>query len=1205
VLAAAAGLGLLALVFVLSRDGGRAAPALAPLEAEAPLAADPAGALPRAGEDARRAGGPDYASGQADGIPIPYGVRLRGPGQLAGRVLDRSTGARIAGARVDLLAVPPLGKQPLGRLMRLGGEDATAADGEPVAVTGSSADGAFVFEGVRPGRYFLQARGARHVPDAVALCDVLASGAGGPVDVWVRAGGRVVGEVLLPDGRPAASARVFLTPGLEDLLAAVRSGQIERLESECDELGRFALPGAPVSEHLVLTAADERFALAYERDVAVRAGEDTRVVLKTTLGGSIEGRVVSVAGAAEPGPGTPIPLAGAYLAVIPRGLRDLQFAAELLMHTYTQSRAEGRFLIERLPAGEFTLVAIAAGHVVSAGPAVRTVEGGLTTSDDFELPRGPVVSGRVVDASGAPVAGVRVSWELVQPTGFGDFLILGLSSLLEAAERIAGFGFPRTDAEGRFTAGAFPGDPPYAIEFKKAGHPPREVKWNPAEGPAELEVVLGGGGAVEGIVMDGTRSVPVPRFSVASPQRLEAREGAPAGDNPFAGALVFEDAGGRFSVPALEPGKATLVFEAPGYLAETVEDVAVTEGQTTRGVIVTLTPGARVRGSVTDTDGRPVVGAQVLAQPAEDSVEGGGSGRPRRRQPGFAGEMQGVPPGMLGYAGALGLLGTGVRATDAEGRFELDCVEPGRTVVVAAHRDFVTGGSAPVQVEQGGVAEVVLELSRGGGVYGRARDRFDRPVGGSIVVAMSSGDGRGGGGPASGMHQGSTNERGEYRIEHMAPGSYFLVLTRGDDALVPTSFFNTLNFDMVTVPAEEMVEFDILDSSVGACRVYGSVTAAGTPVRSGQIVALGFGSDSMLGVDVRMASVRSDGTYEFAGLAPGEYQFDMNDLRDAGGERVNGIRLTIDVPDLAEYRLDLAVPEGEIAGRVVDAVSGAPIAGARVMLDYLDREEPQGVFARMIGGEGRQMTSRTDEEGRFSYQHLQGGGYEIGVRPPSSGESGGWAPGEPLLVQLREGGREDGVVLRLRPELALTGQVVDESDAPVAEAFITAVPAAAGEGRQAPGAGWRGTSRSQEGGGFRIGSLAPGDYELVARKEGFARSARLEVKVTEEGSAPVRLVLRAGASVTVRVLGTNGQPVSGAVATLQSVDPRDRAADAFGDPSELFSGKGLSDAEGLIELGRFAEGEYVLEARRSVSRSTPRTVTIPASGPVEFVVRLE
>jgi hypothetical protein len=185
--------------------------------------------------------------------------------------------------------------------------------------------------------------------------------------------------------------------------------------------------------------------------------------------------------------------------------------------------------------------------------------------------------------------------------------------------------------------------------------------------------------------------------------------------------------------------------------------------------------------------------------------------------------------------------------------------------------------------------------------------------------------------------------------------------------------------------------------------------------------------------------------------------------------------------------------------------------------------------------------------------------------------------------------------------------VVDENDAPVAEAFITAVPAAAGDDKQVPatGAGWRGATRSQTDGSFRIGSLAAGDYELVARKDGFARSARLEVEVSESGSSPARLVLRAGASVKVRVLGTNGQPVSGAVATLQSVDPRDRAADAFGNPADFFSGKGMTDAEGLVDLGRYAGGEYVLEARRSVSRSKPRNVTIPESGPVELVVRLE
>src|SRR5437016_2332386 len=72
----------------------------------------------------------------------------------------------------------------------------------------------------------------------------------------------------------------------------------------------------------------------------------------------------------------------------------------------------------------------------------------------------------------------------------------------------------------------------------------------------------------------------------------------------------------------------------------------------------------------------------------------------------------------------------------------------------------------------------------------------------------------------AGLYQGHSDAQGRYAIAHVSPGGYFLVATRGDEDLNPMSFFGTLNFDLVTVPADETVSFDLVDSSAGACRVH-------------------------------------------------------------------------------------------------------------------------------------------------------------------------------------------------------------------------------------------------------------------------------------------------------------------------------------------------------------------------------------------------
>jgi hypothetical protein len=91
------------------------------------------------------------------------------------------------------------------------------------------------------------------------------------------------------------------------------------------------------------------------------------------------------------------------------------------------------------------------------------------------------------------------------------------------------------------------------------------------------------------------------------------------------------------------------------------------------------------------------------------------------------------------------------------------------------------------------------------------------------------------------------------------------------------------------------------------------------------------------------------------------------------------------------------------------------------------------------------------------------------------------------------------------------------------------------------------------------------------------------------------------------VLGTRGQPVSGAVARLSRV----RAGDEPADPADaervfegLFEGRGVTGAEGRLELGHLGPGEYLLEAQRGADCATQPVTLVPGSAPVEVSIRL-
>lgn len=1123
---------------------------------------------------------------QDDGFSVAPRVRLSGSGALRGRVLDRASGAPVEGAGVELLTLPPVGQEFFGRMLRMAKtSDAYASRTEAVAVAASESDGSFEFVGVRAGTYYIQARGAWSVPDNVVRAKVAAAGDGGPLDVYVRRGGRVIGRVVQPGGRPVAGAEVMLTLGPGNAIESLRSGDMCFAKARTDEQGGFVIAGVPPGEGYDLTAAGAGFALSHALDIRIVAGEDTLATIEARAGGGVAGRVVS-RGADGASAGA---IAGAHVAVVPRGLRDLQFAEELLLQSHVVTGPDGSFRIENVPPGEFDLVGVADGHVPAKGPRALVAEGAIARTEDFELPTGPRVSGRVLDSAGAPLEGVTVRWNSVDFRNFDfDF---SFAPLLATA--IEGFEYPKTDADGRFVAGAFAGEPPYRVEFYKSGFEDTNHRWDPAKEPEGFEVRMERGGAIEGIVIDAARKKPVTSFTIETSDRVEVQADAPGNMNPFSGGILVEHPQGKFRVDPVKCNeKVRLTFRAKGYVETSLDELTVKEGETRRGVIVELRPGGSVAGFVRDGEGRGVAGAQVFALPADKAARAEGGGRGRRGVP----QLEQLPPGFRDFAAQLGLLGDRAVTSAADGAFELVGLDAGSTVVLASHRDYVIGRSEPLNVVAGELARADVSLSQGGGVFGVARDRFARPVGGAIVLALSpanlSGEGSANGG---GIYQSRTDAAGNYRITRMVGGSYFLLLTRGDEALNPMSFLGTLNFDMVTVPQDQLVEYDIVDTSSGATRVYGTVSDDGRPVGRGNITAISFEAEGMLGVDLKIAQIQNEGRYEFAGLAPGEYQFNI----DSPGDGRPPVRVVADIPDTPEFRLDLRYPLGALEGRVVGGEQRTPLSGVEVTLRLAERAESGGWLGRALAQEAGVRRERTNEDGEFRIGSLGPGRYAIAVRAPAAKDDGArFASVTALEVEVDEDRVRSGLEIVLPAATELAGRAVDGAGNPVVGAQIFARRAGV-EG----GVPERATSGDD--GSFRFTSIAAGKYDLSATADGFADLERKDVETGSSGGKPLELVFEPGIEVRVKVIGANGQPASGATGRLVPkgrvavVDERD-VGRAF---NNIFSGKGVSDSKGMLGLGTYGAGEYVLEVQRGTERAS-EDVTLSGKGPVDLRVRL-
>jgi protocatechuate 3,4-dioxygenase beta subunit len=1198
-------LGLTAVLFLRRPEAPPAAelsvePSKAPLTEEA-AAAPLESTAALAGADGAR------GAGRSQGVPV--GVRLSGDGRLSGRVIDLESGMGVSGVRVDLLPVPPATANFFGRLLRMSSSmRSMAARVKPIAVAQSGAGGEFRFEGVRTGTWFVEARGPYHVPQSMVRARVLASGAGGPIEIGMFSGGRVLGTVYGPDQQPASRAQVMLVQGPGTVLSSMQSGDLRQLEGECDEQGRFVFEGIPPGLGYEITASGTSFTPSHALDISVRAGEDTRVDVRTRTGGSIKGVVFSGPGKseAENGAGERKPLAGAHLGAVPRGLRNLRCTEEILERTHCVTAEDGSFTMEHVPPGEVDIVGIAFGHLPAIGARVAIADEAVSLAPEIELARGPVFRGRVVDAQGNPLSGVEVSWNLVDWRNFQfDFSFAPMM-----AEAVKGFELPKTDAEGRFWAGPVAGDAPWRATFRKLGFVETEYRYDPAkDGPPEssdITVTLSSGAAIEGIVIDELEGEPIPSFSITTSDRADTEADAPGARNPFSGGTPFEDEAGRFRIDSLKPGKVRLSFSAPGYPETAIDAIEVAAGTVKKGVIVKLRPGGTLKGLVVDPDGKPVVGAQVVALPADGKLENSPATRMReetrrrgRRGPFGGGDPFGamgntVPPGMTGFLANMGLLGDRAVLSRRDGSFELPGVDPGAVRVQAFHRDWAWGQSADLEVAEGKTVEgVQVRMHSGGGIEGKVTNRFGQPLEGSIVVAFSPAAFAGNGvSNAGGLYQGTTDKAGNYAIKHVSAGSYFVVVTRGDEDLNPLSFFGTLNFDLVNVPEDQIVRYDLVDTAAGGCRILGQVVDQGQPVTRGLVTAVRFDGSNMLGVEFKAARVDSYGNFEFAGLAPGDYQLNL----DGAGPQV---RMELEVPDAPELEIVLELPRGGIEGVVLDEMTREPIAGAEVTLRDTDAPEGQGLLGSLISRDGNAQRTRSDDKGRYSFARLHSSDYELSARGPRGGEGKkSFAPSAPRRIEVDERSVERGIDIALAPALVLRGTVKDKQGNLVPEASITVLQ----EG--ARGVMERG--RADKDGRYEVTGLSPGKYRVSVSAKDHADTEKSGVELVRGKDTELDLVVEKGVLVRVRVVDASGRPVEGARAQLlgkdgqvASVSGAERALTGF------FTGEGASSGDGMLTLGRYLPGAYTLEAQKGFARAPGEKVTV-ASGrdEQEFEIRL-
>lgn len=607
---------------------------------------------------------------------------------------------------------------------------------------------------------------------------------------------------------------------------------------------------------------------------------------------------------------------------------------------------------------------------------------------------------------------------------------------------------------------------------------------------------------------------------------------------------------GTFRFAAVDPTEAwDLTVTAHGFAATTRELGQLEPRRTKANVVVTLTRGASIMGSVADPDGAPLAGAEVAAVRA---------GRD--------------PRAMLRALFQGGAGDTPVATTGEDGRFELADLGAGSWDVSVRLAGFARTTLAGREIGATGapldVGRVVLQ--KGAILAGRVVDGQDAPVdtaGIAIIESNPLAALAARRGPDDLTPDAVTGGDGRFAVDDRHKGERVDVVAVKDG-------YVTARLAGVTVPPEEPLVLVMHATSRATGRVIdGSkrpVAHAVVAVRTAQRGGPGFGGPGgppgMLGRrNANAVETDDDGRFTVDGLEPGRFTlrvtadgFEQEDLD--GLEAVEGKSLD----DLVVVLQAGAYVEGRVLGP-----DGASVIGARVSLAG-DEGGP--------GNFGGAASATTDGDGSYRLDNLAAGAVSVQATYETY-------PRAVRDAQLTAGANR--VDLQFTGGQDVSGFVRDDAGAAVMRAEVRL---ATGD---RPFGGY--SAQSGDDGSFRISGIVDADYQLSAARSGYSATTPVAVKVAGQPVTGLIVILKQGGAIYGTVTGLDPADVPRVQIVASSTGGGAGGPGGGPGPGGTFA---QPDAQGNYRIEHLAAGDWTLVATLpDTGRRARNTITLPADQP--------
>src|SRR3954452_16744738 len=518
----------------------------------------------------------------------------------------------------------------------------------------------------------------------------------------------------------------------------------------------------------------------------------------------------------------------------------------------------------------------------------------------------------------------------------------------------------------------------------------------------------------------------------------------------FGGAPAYSAPDGRFVLREVEVDSDVQVDALKrGYPGSKSAAMKLSPGEKKTGVMITIPRGVAVTGRVADKDNKPLSGVGVEAvESANDAMAG------MRRM--VISNMQQRSDDTY-RTGSDGTFSIRVK----EGTYDLVFKREGYSAK-SVRGTKVDANTKPINVVLDPGVEITGRVTRAGA-----------GVEGVNIRAMAQ----------DGFSSAVTGPDGAFRLADLTPGQMMLNIIKQDSFIQEMRSVSAPTRDLaIELPSGGRITGHVLDKN--SHQPVTSFMAGVTTSRSG-------GGMTMMMPPMQKQFTSDDGSFVLEGIKPGNTQVVVN-ATGYTTARVPNIEVE-DGKSAPDVEVDMETG-AKLTGRVTGA-DGSALAGVLV------RNDPMAGGGRVMRFDGNDGSATTDPNGEYTIDTL-----EPGEKTFTFSRSGYIAQQKTVTVA---GGKDARLDVQMSTGMRVTGFVVSDGGAPIADATITAQSASEMDGGR--------SGRSDGNGAYTIEGLAPGHYTFNAFKNGYSSGVLRDVDIATSG--PVRITLKSGGVITGHVNG--------------------------------------------------------------------------------------